>query len=333
MRICIVGAGAMGGLYGGAMAEAGADVTLLDIRQEHVDHINRDGLHITGLTGDRHVWLPATTDPAAVGKTDLVFVQTDINATRAAAESAKAVLADDGCAITLQNGIGNVEILAEVLGAERVLAGVSYHSAALTGLGATRHSSHSLEAITWVGELDGRRSQRVDMVAAAITGGRLNGQVTDNIVGVLWGKLIHNCALNPICAITGLRMGQMARLEETDLMQTKILEEAVAVAKAKNITLAPHPDPFAYLKDYCRLKYTRPSMQQHMESGRPTEIDAINGAIVREADALGIAVPYNHAISMLIKGRETHMIASTQDDTAPDWAALEAAARREAVGG
>ncbi|MEC8083691.1 MAG: 2-dehydropantoate 2-reductase N-terminal domain-containing protein, partial [Pseudomonadota bacterium] len=68
MRICIVGAGAMGGLYGGAMAEAGADVTLLDIRQDHVDHINRDGLHITGLTGDRHVRLPATTDPAAVGK-------------------------------------------------------------------------------------------------------------------------------------------------------------------------------------------------------------------------------------------------------------------------
>lgn len=332
MRICIVGAGAMGGLYGGAMAEAGADVTLLDIRQDHVDHINRDGLHITGLTGDRHVRLPATTDPAAVGKADLVFVQTDINATRAAAESAKAVLADDGCAITLQNGIGNVEILAEVLGAERVLAGVSYHSAALTGLGATRHSSHSLEAITWVGELDGRRSQRVDMVAAAITGGRLNGQVTDNIVGVLWGKLIHNCALNPICAITGLRMGQMARLEETDLMQTKILEEAVAVAKAKNITLAPHPDPFAYLKDYCRLKYTQPSMQQHMESGRQTEIDAINGAIVREAGALGMAAPYNHAISMLIKGRETHMIASTHD-TAPDWAALEAAARGEAANG
>ena len=156
--------------------------------------------------------------------------------------------------------------------------------------------------------------------------------MTDNIVGVLWGKLIHNCALNPICAITGLRMGQMARLEETDLMQTKILEEAVAVAKAKNITLAPHPDPFAYLKDYCRLKYTQPSMQQHMESGRQTEIDAINGAIVREADALGMAAPYNHAISMLIKGRETHMIASTHD-TAPDWAALEAAARGEAAGG
>ena len=224
MRICIVGAGAMGGLYGGAMAEAGAD-TLLDIRQDHVDLINRDGLHITGLTGDRHVRLPATTDPAAVGKVDLVFVQTDINATRAAA-AAKAILAEDGCAITLQNGIGNVEILAEVFGADRVLAGVSYHSAALTGLGATRHSSHSLEAITWVGELDGRRSQRVDMVAAAITGGRLNAHVTDNIVGgVLWGKLIHNCALNPICAITGLRMGQMARLIETDTMQTKILEE------------------------------------------------------------------------------------------------------------
>ena len=140
------------------------------------------------------------------------------------------------------------------------------------------------------------------MVAVAITGGRLNGQVTDNIVGVLWGKLIHNCALNPICAITGLRMGQMARLAETDTLQTKILEEAVAVAKAKNITLAPHPDPFAYLKDYSRLKYTQPSMQQHMESGRRTEIDAINGAIVREAEALGMAAPITTPSACWSKG-------------------------------
>jgi 2-dehydropantoate 2-reductase len=237
-------------------------------------------------------------------------------------------LADDGCAITLQNGIGNVEILSAVLGQERVLAGVSYHSAALTGLGSLRHSSHSLEAKTWIGELDGRRSQRVDMIAAALSGGRLNPHVTDNILGVLWGKLIHNCALNPICAVTGLRMGEMARLAETDLMQTKILQEAIAVAEAKGITLAPNPDPMSYLKDYSRLKYTQPSMQQHMESGRQTEIDAINGAIVREAEALGVAVPFNHAISLMIKGRERHMMAVTHQPQ-PDWSALEAAARAE----
>lgn len=328
MRIFIIGAGAMGGLYGGMMVEGGADVTLIDVRADHVAEINAAGLAVSGLTGSRKIAIAASSDVSELGKADVVFVQTDINATKAAAETAAQVLADDGCAITLQNGIGNVEILSAVLGQERVLAGVSYHSAALTGLGSLRHSSHSLEAKTWIGELDGRRSQRVDMIAAALSGGRLNPHVTDNILGVLWGKLIHNCALNPICAVTGLRMGEMARLAETDLMQTKILQEAIAVAEAKGITLAPNPDPMSYLKDYSRLKYTQPSMQQHMESGRQTEIDAINGAIVREAEALGVAVPFNHAISLMIKGRERHMMAVTHQPQ-PDWSALEAAARAE----
>ena len=328
MRIFIIGAGAMGGLYGGMMVEGGADVTLIDVRADHVAEINATGLAVSGLTGSRKIAIAASSDVSELGKADVVFVQTDINSTRAAAETAAQVLADDGCAITLQNGIGNVEILSAVLGQERVLAGVSYHSAALTGLGSLRHSSHSLEAKTWIGELDGRRSQRVDMIAAALSGGRLNPHVTDNILGVLWGKLIHNCALNPICAVTGLRMGEMARLAETDLMQTKILQEAIAVAEAKGITLAPNPDPMSYLKDYSRLKYTQPSMQQHMESGRQTEIDAINGAIVREAEALGVAVPFNHAISLMIKGRERHMMAVTHQPQ-PDWSALEAAARAE----
>jgi 2-dehydropantoate 2-reductase len=328
MRIFIIGAGAMGGLYGGMMVEGGADVTLIDVRADHVAEINATGLAVSGLTGSRKIAIAASSDVSELGKADVVFVQTDINSTRAAAETAAQVLADDGCAITLQNGIGNVEILSAVLGQERVLAGVSYHSAALTGLGSLRHSSHSLEAKTWIGELDGRRSQRVDMIAAALSGGRLNPHVTNNILGVLWGKLIHNCALNPICAVTGLRMGEMARLAETDLMQTKILQEAIAVAEAKGITLAPNPDPMSYLKDYSRLKYTQPSMQQHMESGRQTEIDAINGAIVREAEALGVAVPFNHAISLMIKGRERHMMAVTHQPQ-PDWSALEAAARAE----
>lgn len=328
MRIFIIGAGAMGGLYGGMMVEGGADVTLIDVRADHVAEINATGLAVSGLTGSRKIAIAASSDVSELGKADVVFVQTDINATKAAAETAVQVLEDDGCAITLQNGIGNVEILSAVLGQERVLAGVSYHSAALTGLGSLRHSSHSLEAKTWIGELDGRRSQRVDMIAAALSGGRLNPHVTDNILGVLWGKLIHNCALNPICAVTGLRMGEMARLAETDLMQTKILQEAIAVAEAKGITLAPNPDPMSYLKDYSRLKYTQPSMQQHIESGRQTEIDAINGAIVREAEALGVAVPFNHAISLMIKGRERHMMAVTHQPQ-PDWSALEAAARAE----
>ena len=124
-------------------------------------------------------------------------------------------------------------------------------------------------------------------------------------MAAIWEKLIVNVTINPICGITGLRMGELARLPATDRYQDRLIEEALAVARAKGLAL-PEADLRARIKTHCWDKYSKPSMLQHLEAGRRTEIAALNGALVREAQALGVAVPFNEAIALLIEGRQLH---------------------------
>src|SRR5262245_39346012 len=135
MRFCVIGAGSMGSLYGGLLARAGFDVTLVDIWQEHVDAVRRNGLHLDGITGDLMIPVKATSRVADVSPVNCAIILTDANSTREAAQVAKRVLGGSGFALTLQNGIGNVETLGETLGAARVMGGTSNHSAALQAAG------------------------------------------------------------------------------------------------------------------------------------------------------------------------------------------------------
>lgn len=164
MRICVIGAGAMGSLYGGLLARNGVDVTLVDSRADHIAAIAEDGLRLDGITGALTIPLAATTAPAD-DSADVAIVLTDSNSTRAAAETAARVLTPEGWAVTLQNGVGNLETLSEVLGEARVAGGLSYHSAAFRAPG---HVSHTHAGPTWLGELDGRASPRVTALAALL---------------------------------------------------------------------------------------------------------------------------------------------------------------------
>ena len=321
MRICVIGAGALGGSYGGRLALAGADVTLVDRWAEHVAAIARDGLHLDGVPGDHRVPVKAVSETAGRGPFDLAIVTVDTNATAAAAETAQVILAPDGFALTLQNGIGNVEALVAALGADRVVGGSSMSSFAVAGPG---HVTQTHRGGTTIGELDGRRSERIEALRALLESAGFDTVVADDVMAVIWQKFLLNLAINPLCAITGLRLGELARLPAMDALQDKVLDEALAVVAAKGIRL-PDPDIRATIKRHCRTKYSRPSMLQHVDAGRRTEIDALNGALVREAAALGIAAPYNEAITALAKGREFARIrAVTEPDV--DYDALEAAA-------
>jgi 2-dehydropantoate 2-reductase len=133
LRFCVIGAGSMGSLHGGLLARAGFDVTLLDVWAEHVDAIRREALRLDGITDDVVVRIRATVRAAEVPPADVALVLTDANATVEAAAAARALLRPEGFAVTLQNGIGNVEALAEALGRARVAGGLSYHSAAVRG--------------------------------------------------------------------------------------------------------------------------------------------------------------------------------------------------------
>ena len=302
MKITMVGAGAMGGSYGGLLAVAGHEVSLIDAWREHVEAIERDGLRIDGVRGEHRVRLPASTEPRPGAAADALILFVDANNTEAAAETAKRLLGPDGFAITFQNGIGNVEKLQAALGRERVLGGSSMCSAASRGPG---HVCLTHMGLTSVGETDGRASARAQSLIGALQSAGFEAELEPNVMGLVWQKFVVNCAVNAISATTGLRAGELVRVPELDAFQDRVLEEVMAVIRAKGIRL-PNPGIVAKIKAQCHKKFNQPSMLQHVEAGRRTEVDALNGALIREAKTLGIPTPDNEALVALLKGRELH---------------------------
>jgi 2-dehydropantoate 2-reductase len=318
MRITVVGAGAMGGSYGGLLAVAGHEVSLIDAWAAHVDAINRDGLRLEGVRGEHRVRVPAATTPIGEGA-DLVILFVDANNTAVAAKTAAKALAREGFAITFQNGIGNVEQLQAALGKERVLGGSSLCSAARRGPG---HVALTHLGRTTIGETDGALRPRTEALAAALSGAGFETEIAPDVIAVIWEKFVLNCSINAIAATTGLRAGEIARLPELAAFQGRILEEVMAVTAAKGIRL-PTPDLAARIKAHGRRKFNQPSMLQHVEAGRRTEIDALNGALLREAEGLGVPTPYNEALVALLKGRELHRMRAVHEPDL-DFAAWEA---------
>ena len=325
MRFCVVGAGAMGGVYGLNLIDAGYEVDFLDVNLDHIKSVKKDGFRISGIGGQRVQKVNISAhENDFVNSADVVLFQAHTTGTKSAANSVATVLKPDGWVITLQNGIGNIEALSAVLGEERVVGGISYHSAALEDLG---HVSHTNDGTTFIGELNGAISKRVKDLAEAFKKASLSPEITADILGVIWGKFVVNCGINPLCAVTGLRSGEIARNNAAAEMQTKILEEIMAVVEAKGIKL-PNNDMITYVKRLTRARYNKPSMQQHIEAGRLTEIDALNGALVSEAKSLNISVPFNEALVNLVKAREFAMQQAFMDSKV-DYEELERLALEE----
>ena len=325
MRFCVVGAGAMGGVYGLSLIDAGYEVDFLDVNLDHIKSVKKDGFRISGIGGQRVQKVNISAhENDFVNSADVVLFHAHTTGTKSAANSVATVLKPDGWVITLQNGIGNIEALSAVLGEERVVGGISYHSAALEDLG---HVSHTNDGTTFIGELNGAISKRVKDLAEAFKKASLSPEITADILGVIWEKFVVNCGINPLCAVTGLRSGEIARNNAAAEMQTKILEEIMAVVEAKGIKL-PNNDMITYVKRLTRARYNKPSMQQHIEAGRLTEIDALNGALVSEAKSLNISVPFNEALVNLVKAREFAMQQAFMDPKV-DYEELERLALEE----
>ncbi|HYI97296.1 MAG TPA: ketopantoate reductase family protein [Bryobacteraceae bacterium] len=300
MQFVIIGAGNIGCVYGGNLARIGQDVAFLDIWEEHVARIRTDGLSLTGLTGDFTIRAQASTAPRDLPRADAVVVCVNAYSTADAATSVRTLLKPGGFCLTLQNGMGNVEILSEVLGQDRVLAGLSFQSGDLEGPARVRHTNNGP---TYLGELDRSRTPRLAELDRLFAAAGLNPVVVDDVVATIWAKFVHNCGINAICAITGLRPGQICEVPELDRFQSKIIEETVALCRSKGVVL-PDDDPVAAVKKYCADKFHRPSMMQHLARGGRTEIDSLNGYVAAESARLGLTAPFNEALTMLIKGRE-----------------------------
>jgi 2-dehydropantoate 2-reductase len=324
MKICIIGAGAMGGVHGGLLARVGHDVTLVDAWTDHVEAINRRGLEVRGIRGDHVVRLRASTGARGVGPVDAAIVFTDSNATAQAAQVAEQVLDPTGFALTLQNGIGNIEALTGVLGASRVAAGVSMNSAACTSPGVVAYTN---AGITTLGELDGRLTERVRTLAAALNAAGIMTELVADPLAHVWSKFVLNCGINVLTAVSQLRSGEMFRVPEMNALQERVIDEILAVVERKGVRLAD-PDPRRTIREHCRVRFNKPSMLQHIEQGRRTEIDALNGALVREARVLGVPVPCNETLVAVIKGLERSRRQALHE-TPPDYACLEARAESE----
>jgi 2-dehydropantoate 2-reductase len=318
MRIVMIGAGAMGGVFGARFARAGADIVLYDHDAEHVAAIKETGLYVSTPTGDIHLPIPAMTEIGTVGPVDGAVVLVDSNATTAAAIAAARVVPADGFVLTLQNGIGNIEALTAVLGEERVLAGSTYNSAAKLAPGRVIHSN---VGETVIGKPDGRGSAHIAAMAELFSRADLPIATSNNVLGHVWMKFVLNVAINPVAAMTGLRPGEIMRSPAARKLLEHVLDEALAVVAAKGVRLS-EADPRAAVLDHAYERYNRPSMLQHVEQGRRTEVEALNGALLREAAAFGLACPFNEALVLAIRSIDGRGAARSIDE-----AALEAAAR------
>lgn len=298
MKIAVLGSGAMGCLYGGNLSLAGFDVTLIDVWKDHVDAINSGGLRIEECGKDRIVGnISAVTDFSSMGTVDLLIVFVKATMTRQAVEEAKNLVGPDTMVLTLQNGLGNVEKISEVVGSDKVIAGITGHGSTMLGPGHIRHAGIG---DTDLGELDGARTERLEKLAGMLEKAGFSVNISSNVTGLIWGKLLVNIGINALTALTGLSNGQLLDFEETTEILEKLVTEAWSVAEKKHIILGN--DPVEHTKEIARLTAgNRSSMLQDVMRKRVTEIDVLNGAIVDEGRKLGVPTPVNAVITDLIK--------------------------------
>lgn len=303
MNICVLGSGALGSTIGGVLSEAGLEVTLLDQWVEHVEAINNKGLIMRENNVDRIVKVTAATAAEKIGPVDLVIVLVKSFHTREAMEQAKALIGEKTMVMSLQNGLGHEEILADVVGRERVLVGKTYVGGVLLGPG---HVIAGFKGkYTYIGELDGSITMRVQKVAEELNRAGLLTTVSANIMGVIWDKLLINVATGALCGITKLPYGGLYQVPEIRECAFAAIEEGVKVAKANGVVLSTEDPETVWLKAAEGLPPEfKTSMLQSLEKGSATEIDFINGAVVRWGEKSNVPTPVNTTLVALVKGVE-----------------------------
>jgi 2-dehydropantoate 2-reductase len=303
MKIAVLGAGAMGSVIGGLLAKAGNEVTLIDVVKPAIDAINASGLKIEDKAGVvETVRLKATDQPASVGIADLLLVFVKCYHTEAAVANARPMIGPQTTVLSLQNGWGNGPRIAKIAGEDKLLLGVCYHSATVTAPG---HVLHAGKGMTFIGEVNGKMTERLARVAKAFIAAGIEVTTTPDVLKEIWSKLALNVCTLPTSALLRFYAPQLVQHEAMlDLMRS-LLREVVAVARAQGIALDfdERWEAITGLLKRCGPN-AKSSMLQDVEKGRHTEIDVINGAIIEAGQRLSIATPYNDAMVKLIKSLE-----------------------------
>jgi len=302
MKVAIIGAGAMGSLFGALLTEGGHEVWLCDIWQDHIKALMQSGLKIEWKGENRSVSMKATNDPRQIGESDLVLIFVKSTQTKSAAESAALLAGRNGWVMTLQNGMGNAETIAEHAPSNRILAGTTAHGATMLEAGSIRHAGAGPTTFgMWAG--GEKEFQIAQQIAGQFTQAGIESTAVEAIRPVIWDKLLVNVGINAITALTGIKNGQILDLELTRELSRAAVEEATAVAQAQGIEIRKDPATHVF-QVAAATAANRSSMGQDVDHRRPTEIKAINGFVVREADRIGLAAPVNGALAALVETME-----------------------------
>ncbi|MEH3023719.1 MAG: 2-dehydropantoate 2-reductase [Pseudomonas oryzihabitans] len=313
MRICILGAGALGSTFGAWLSEAGHETWLLNRPNAHIDTLGRDGLEIETPDGSRRVPVRAAVGAETIGVVDLVVVLVKSFATAEAMTRARSLIGPHTLVLSLQNGLGHEELLAGIVGSERVIAGKTYVGGVLLGPGRIR--SGVMGKRTIIGELDGQLSARVQAVAAVFEDAGLATTVSGNIRGTLWDKLLVNVATGALTGITQLTYGQLYSEPVLRDIALQAVAEAIAVARAAGVELGlQEPEAAWQLAREGLAPSFKTSMLQSLQKGSVTEIDFINGAVVRLGQQYRVPTPVNATLVACIKGIERAMADRQQED-------------------
>lgn len=290
MKIAVMGAGAVGCYYGGMLARAGHEVVLIG-RPDHVRAIERDGLRLEAQSFDAQVRLAASTEVSAVRGAELVLFCVKSSDTEATGRLLEPHVAPNALLLTLQNGVDNADRLRAVQ-PHAVAAAVVYVATEMAGPGHVRHNGR--------GELVIEPSHSSKAVARMLIAAGVPTEVSDNVRGALWAKLILNCAYNALSAITQLPYGRIVgSIGVTDVLRD-VVAECSAIARADGVQLPGDIDAAVRrIGDSMPLQYS--STAQDLARGKPSEIDYLNGFVVRRGEALGIATPANRVLHTLVK--------------------------------
>ena len=300
LKVAVMGAGAVGCYYGGMLARAGHDVVLI-ARPQHVEAIQRDGLRMETRTFDEQVRLAASSDAAAVEGADLVLFCVKSTDTEKAGAQMLSYLSPDALVMTLQNGVDNADRLRTVLPGRQVAAAVVYVATEMAGPGHVKHNGR--------GELVMEPSRASEIVAQALIAAGVPTEISANVRGALWAKLILNCAYNAVSAIAQLPYGQTVKGDGIKEVMRDVVAECLAVARADGVQVPGDVDA-AILKIAESMPSQFSSTAQDLARGKPSEIDYLNGLIVQRGEALGIATPANRVLWALVKLMEGRQITS-----------------------
>lgn len=301
MKIAVIGAGAMGSLYGGYLSKVSKDVYLVDIWQEHINAINEDGLNIQEKDKEIVVYPKAVSAAEEVGYVDLAIVFVKSIMTDKALEKNLALLGPNTLVLSLQNGYGNIENISKYVKVDNIIAGTTAHGATMLK---AAHIKHAGVGETHIGWVLNKEDGRIESVARILRDAGFNTIISDKVMELIWSKLIINVGINALTAILKIENGQLLKLEETRKLMAMAVEEAVKVAKASGI-IFDEGSMVKKVMDVADKTYeNKSSMLQDILNKRKTEIDTINGAIVKEGKKYSIETPVNLVLTNIIKSME-----------------------------